>query len=124
MSYRLLKKRMPRAEHSAEARFMPCGIYDSVKARLITIDETAVEDLAYRIIVNKWRTNCRPATEKDSAKTVDAHYKLRRMQAFHHDITANVVGTLHIEQHLSTRPGNLRATGALLLRESVKSIAV
>ena len=59
-------------------------------------------------------------TEQDGAKTVDAHYKLHaELLTIPDDITANVVGTLHIETAPYAPMANLwRATGALLLRES------
>jgi putative peptide zinc metalloprotease protein len=113
--------RMHRVQNGAEARFVADdGIYDSVKVRLITIDETAIEDLAYPELSSINGGPIAVHTEQDGAKTVDAYYKLHaELLTIPNDITANVVGTLHIETAPYAPMANLwRATGALLLRES------
>ena len=112
---------MHRVKDGAEAKFIAHdGVHGGFAARLISIDETATEQLAYPELSSINGGKIAVHAEGDGNRTVDAHYKLRaELISPPKQISANILGTLHIETAPYAPMGSLwMAASALLLRES------
>ena len=112
---------MHRVKNGAEAKFIAHdGIHGGFAARLTGIDDSAIEQLAYPELSSINGGAIAVHVEGAGDKTVDAHYKLRaELLNPPTQVSANIIGTLHIETAPYAPMANLwRATGALLLRES------
>lgn len=112
---------MHRVTNGVAAKFIADdGIHGGFAARLIAIDETAIEQLAYPEMSSINGGTIAVHAEGDGNRTVDAHYKLHaELLTPPQQIGANIIGTLHIETAPYAPIGTLwRATGSVLLRES------
>ena len=112
---------MYRVKDGAEAKFIAHdGVHGGLAARLISIDETAIEQLAYPELSSVNGGKIAVHAEGDGNRTVDAHYKLHaELTSPPKQIAGNILGTLHIETAPYAPMGSVwRATSALLLRES------
>ena len=112
---------MHRVKAGAEARFIAHdGVHGRFAARLVGIDETAIEQLTYPELASTNGGVIAVHAEENGDQTVDAYYKLHaELLTVPETINANIIGTLHIETAPYAPMGSLwRATSALLLRES------
>jgi putative peptide zinc metalloprotease protein len=112
---------MHRIQKGAEVKFIADdGVHGKFAARLIAIEDTAIEQLAYPELTSTHGGAIAVHAEGNGTRTVDAYYKLRA-ELLHppKQIRANIVGRLHIETAPYAPMGALgRAISALLLRES------
>ena len=112
---------MHRVKDGAEAKFIAHdGVNGGFAARLISIDETAIEKLDYPELSSINSGEIAVHAQSDGSRTVDAHYKLRaELVSPPKQITANILGTLHIQTAPYAPMASLwRRSSALLLRES------
>ncbi len=112
---------MHRIQKDAEAKFIAeDGVRGGFAARLIGIDDTAIEQLAYPELASTHGGSIAVHAEGDGPRTVDAYYKLRaELLNPPNSIGSNIIGRLHIETAPYAPMGALgRAISALLLRES------
>ena len=115
------ESQMHRVKNGTEAKFIAHdGVNGGFAARLISIDETAIEQLAYPELSSINGGKIAVHVGDDANRTVDAHYKLRaELISPPKQISANILGTLHIETAPYAPMGSLwMAASALLLRES------
>jgi putative peptide zinc metalloprotease protein len=115
------ENQMHRIQKGAEVKFIADdGVHGKFAARLITFEDTAIEQLAYPELTSTHGGVIAVHAEGNGTRTVDAYYKLRA-ELIHppKQIGTNIVGRLHIETApYAPMSALVRAISALLLRES------